>query len=427
MSRSTTFRTLLAALVAGLLFATASAQVELRMTWYDDGNEGQVIRELLDRFEAENPGITVVIDTVPYAAGIQQSLPLQLAAGEGPDLARVTDLGGLSEYFLDMRPYLADPDYWENNFGPFLDWMRPAGSTAIPGFMTQLTVTGPYINRTLFDQAGVAVPEGDTTWEEWAAITRQVAEATGTPYAMVMDRTGHRLAGPAISQGAQYFGDDGFPAIDDAGMRRMLQLMIDWHADGTMDPDVWIGSGGAYAAGLPVFTNAEVVLYMSGSWQVGAMVRDIGDAFDWQVIPNPCGPAACTGMPGGAALVGIADTDHPEEVAKVMAYLGQEAVLAEFYGRTLFIPGHLGLAATGVDFQTDSSLAKAALGVFANQVTKLDATAYRLQAYPYNFVVFNNVRDRLTQVFVGELTLDEAVVRMQEDIDQALREAGAKP
>ena len=48
---------------------------------------------LLDRFEAENPDIKVVIDTVPYAQGILESLPLQLEAGEGPDMARVTQLG----------------------------------------------------------------------------------------------------------------------------------------------------------------------------------------------------------------------------------------------------------------------------------------------------------------------------------------------
>jgi alpha-1,4-digalacturonate transport system substrate-binding protein len=423
MSRRTFLPTLLAAL---LLFGAAFSQVELRVTWYDDGNEGQVLRELLDRFEAENPDIRVVVDTVPYAAGIQQSLPLQLASGQGPDMARVTDFGNLQTYFLDMRPYLDDPDYWEANFGPFLDWMRPEGSDAIPGFMTQLTVTGPFINRTLFDQAGIAVPEGETTWEEWAEVTRRVAAATGTPYAMVMDRTGHRLAGPAISQGAQIFDADGFPAVDDEGMRRMLQLMIDWHADGTMDPDVWIGSQGAYVAGNLPFINAQVVLYMSGSWQIGQFAQNIGDAFDWQAVRNPCGPAACTGMPGGAGLVGIADTDHPEEVARVMAYLTQEDVMEEFYGRTLFIPGHLGLADSGVEFVTDVEQARAALDVFASEVPRLHPTALRLQAYPFGFAVYNNLRDRLTQVFVGELTLDEALERTQADIDQALREAGAR-
>lgn len=413
------------AVVLSLLLAVglAAAQTELRITWYDDGNEGTILRELLDRFEAENPDITVVVDTVPYAAGIQQSLPLQLASGDGPDMARVTDLGGLAEYYLDLRPHLSDAAYWETNFGPFLDWMRPAGSDAVPGFMTQLTVTGPFINATLFEQAGIEVPTGDTTWDEWAAVTRQVAEATGTPYAMVMDRTGHRLAGPAISMGANFLDADGHPAVDDEGMRTMLQMMIDWHADGTMNPDVWIGSQGSYTAGNELFVNGQVVLYMSGSWQVGQFDNLIGDAFDWAVIPNPCGPAACTGMPGGAALVGIADTEHPEEVARVMEFLVQEDVMAEFYGRTLFIPGHLGLAETGVEFDTDSESSAAALGVFASQVPVLDDLAYAMQAYRYNTTVFNAIRDRLTQVLVGEMTLDQALERMQADIDEGIREA----
>jgi alpha-1,4-digalacturonate transport system substrate-binding protein len=415
---------LLATLLAALLVGGALAQVELRMTWYDDGNEGQVLRELLDRFEAANPDIKVIVDTVPYAAGIQQSLPLQLASSQGPDMARITDFGNLQQYMLDMRPYLPNPDYWEENFGPFLDWMRPAGSNAIPGFMTQLTVTGPFINRTLFDQAGIAVPEGPTTWEAWAEVTRAVAAATGTPYAMVMDRTGHRLAGPAISQGAQIFDAEGFPKVDDPGMRRMMQLMIDWHADGTMHPDTWIGSAGSYVAGNEFFINAQVVLYMSGSWQIGQFANLIGDAFDWEVVPNPCGPAACTGMPGGAGVVAIAETRHPAEVARVMEYLTREDVMAEFYGRTLFIPGHLGLAESGVDFVTDVEQARDALGAFAAQVPQLSPIALRLQAYPFGFAVYNNLRDRLTQVFVGELTLDEAVVRIQADIDQALSEAG---
>lgn len=408
------------ALVASLLLGlgAALAQTDLRITWYDDGNEGQVLRDLLDRFEEEHPDITVTVDTVPYASGILQSLPLQLASDQGPDLARVTDLGGLSEHFLDLRPHLEDPAYWEENFGPFLDWMRPEGSDAIPGFMTQLTVTGPYVNETLFEQAGVELPSGDTTWQEWAELTRQVAEATGTPYAMAMDRTGHRFAGPAISQGAQLFDEAGEPALDDEGFREMAQLMIDWHADGTMIPDVWIGSQGSYVAGNEQFVNGQVVLYMSGSWQVGQFAELIGDAFDWTAVPNPCGPNACTGMPGGAALVGIDDTEHPEEVAALMEFLARPENLEEFYSRTLFIPGHLGLAEQGVEFDTDLEATSEALSVFASQVPKLHETAYQLQGYPFNRVMFDAIRDRLTQVFVGELSLDQAIERMQADIDE---------
>ncbi len=419
-----TARRFLAILLAVVTVAAGSAlaQVELRMTWYDDGSESQVMRDLLDRFEAANPDVTVVMDVVPYSSGILQSLPLQLASGQGPDMARVTDLGGLSEFFIDLRPHVDDEAYWDVNFGPFLDWMRPAGSEAIPGFMTQLTVTGPYVNATLFEQAGIEVPGPDTTWPEWAQITRDVAEATGTPYAMAMDRTGHRLAGPAISMGAELFDEDGYPAIDDEGFRRMAELMVEWHADGTMIPDVWIGSAGSYVAGNEQFVNAQVVFYMSGSWQIGQFAQLIGDAFDWQAVSNPCGPAACTGMPGGAALVGIADTDHPEEVARVLDFLAQEEQLAEFYGRTLFIPGHLGLAESGVEFDAELQATRDALSTFAAEVPNLHPTAYQLQGYPFNRVVFDAIRDRLTQVFVGELSLDQAIERMQSDIDEQIAE-----
>jgi alpha-1,4-digalacturonate transport system substrate-binding protein len=407
--------------------AASGDVVTLRITWYDDGNEGTILRELLDRFEAENPDIDVVIDTVPYSSGILETLPLQLEAGEGPDMARVTQFGIIAPYMLDLRPYLSDPAYWEENFGPFLAWMQAEpGGNAIPGYMTQLTVTGPFINRTLFEQAGVAVPSDTSdavTWEEWAAAAQEVAAATDT-FALAMDRSGHRLAGPAVSQGATYFDAEGNPAlVGDEGFKTMAQLMVDWHADGTMIPEVWIGAAGSYQAANEPFINAQLVLYMSGSWQVGQFNQLIGDAFDWETVPNPCGPAACTGMPGGAGLVAIATTEHPEEVARVMEFLTAEENMAEFYARTLFIPGHLGLAASGVDFEAELPQALTSLNVFAAEVSKLEPLAYDLQAYRYNSIVFNATRDRLTQVFAGELTLDEAIERIQEDIDSGIAAA----
>jgi alpha-1,4-digalacturonate transport system substrate-binding protein len=416
-----------AATAAPAAEAPAGDVVTLRITWYDDGSEGSVLRELLDRFEAENPDIKVVIDTVPYSSGILETLPIQLEAGEGPDMARVTQLGVLSKYYLDLRPYLSDPAYWEANFGPFLTWMQAeADGNTIPGFMTQLTVTGPFINRTLFEQAGVPVPSDSSdsvTWEEWAAATRQVAEATGT-FAMAMDRTGHRLAGPAVSMGATYFDAEGNPAlVGDEGFKAMAQLMVDWHADGTMLPEVWMGSAGSYAAANEPFVNGQLALYMSGSWQVGQFNTNIADAFDWESVPNPCGPAACTGMPGGAALVATNNTEHPEEVARVMEFLSQAEILSEFYARTLFIPGHLGLAETGVPFQAELPQTLNSLNTFASQVGKLAPLAYDLQAYKYNTILFNANRDRLTQVFTGELTLDEAIQRMQEDVDAGIAAA----
>src|SRR6266480_6803767 len=177
------------------VFAATAMAGEIRVSCYSDGNECEVTQEFAKRFEAQNPDVKVVVDKVPYKAIVEQ-LPVQLAAGEGPDIARVTDLGGLSKFYLDITPYVKDPKYWEANFGQTLAWMRPTpGDKGIYGMMTQLTVTGPYVNKTLFEQANIPMPGPQATWDQWVDASRKVAKATQVPFAIAFDRSGHRFAG----------------------------------------------------------------------------------------------------------------------------------------------------------------------------------------------------------------------------------------
>ena len=85
---------------------SAQAQ-EVRVMCYQDGVECDVTAELAKKFEAQNPGVKIVVDTVPYKTIVEQ-LPVQLAADQGPDIARVTDLGGLSKFYMDISPNLKD-------------------------------------------------------------------------------------------------------------------------------------------------------------------------------------------------------------------------------------------------------------------------------------------------------------------------------
>lgn len=65
----------LAMVFVGTGFGEAADPVELRFIWYDDGEEGAVMRDLLDRFEADNPDIKVVMDIVAYKTILEQ-LPI---------------------------------------------------------------------------------------------------------------------------------------------------------------------------------------------------------------------------------------------------------------------------------------------------------------------------------------------------------------
>ncbi|MGW1420940.1 ABC transporter substrate-binding protein [Bradyrhizobium manausense] len=417
----------LLALMASLGIGVAAAQTTLRMTWYSDGNEGEVMADLLRRFEDKHPDIHVVLDQVPFKA-INENLPVQLASGQGPDIARVADMGGLARYMLDLRPYLKDAAYWEANYGPFLQWMRVPGDTSsIPGFMTQLTVTGPFVNKTLFEQAGVAMPGPRATWEDWAKATKEVAAKVQAPFPIAFDRSGHRFFGMAISEGAAVFDDKGNPAVIDDGFKRAAKLIFDWQNSGVMSKELWGSVAGAtYRGANEEFKNAQVVMYESGSWQISQFDKTIGAAFDWVAVPTPCGPANCSGMPGGAALVGIKSTKHPEEVARVLDYLASEDVVAEFYARSLFVPGHLGLARKGLDYKDASPVANAALKVFSDGVNQLAPAANQLQGYPASRVILNAVISRLGQAVSGEITLDDSYKRIAGDIEQQLAERNKK-
>ncbi|MBC6407271.1 MAG: carbohydrate ABC transporter substrate-binding protein [Rhodobacteraceae bacterium] len=408
--------------LAALIGAGAASAQEIRFQCSSDGNECEVMEDILSRFETENPSVDIVMDVVPYKA-ILESLPVQLAADTGPDMAKVTDLGGLNQYYLDLAPYV-DGDYWASRFGDTLDWYRGGpDDDGIYGMHSQLTITGAYVNKTLFDQAGVEVPPGDADWDAWAEAARQVAEATGTDFPMAIDRSGHRIAGPAISYGAAYFAEDGTPILVDDAFTAFIQKFVDWHEDGTMARDVWAGQGGtSYQDAGQEFINGELVYYYSGSWQVGRFDEQIGDLFDWQVVGSPCGAGGCTGMPGGAGIVGFAQTEHPEIVAKAIDFLAREDNYAELTARTRNIPAHLAVAASGVEYQDASDAAAAALNSWGAQVGKIEPVAFKYQGYNKNRAMFGITVQRVSQAIVGELSVEDAMARAKEDVADMLAE-----
>ena len=413
----------LAALAAFATLPLAAQAAEIRVMCYQDGVECEVTAAIAKRFEAQNPGTKVIIDTVPYKSIVEQ-LPVQLAAGQGPDIARVTDLGGLSKYYLDVRPHLKNAAYMEANFGSTLPWLRPtATDKGIYGFMSQLTMTGPYVNKTLFEQAKVAIPGPKATWDEWVEAARKVSKATQTPAALAWDRSGHRFAGPAISYGAKIFDAKGDLLLD-AGYKTAVSKFVGWHKDGAMLKEVWGGSGGStYADSIGEFKNGRVAMVLSGSWQINRLQKDIGNAFDWAAVPNPCGPAACTGIPGGAAWVALKTSKSPKEVGAFLEFMAQEANYSEFVSKTDNIPAHAGLAKKGVNYATATPAARAALGVFSSGVASLSPVAFQFQGYKFNRAIMLPTVARVTQAIVGEMSVDEAFTKIGADMTDAVKQA----
>ncbi|SMX27380.1 putative arabinose-binding protein precursor [Pelagimonas phthalicica] len=405
-----------------MLVAGAAQAVEIDLMISDVDGKAGLVKELAERYQAANPDVTITLNAVGYNV-IREQLPIQLEAGSGPDLAFVTNLGGLNPHYVDLTPFV-DAATWEANYGAVLPWYRAGAPDGIFGFHTEMTVTGPYVNLTMFEEAEVDVPAPGATWEDWAAATAEVMDKTGSYAGMVMDRSGHRMAGPAMSYGAAYFSDDGKLIADD-GFKAFSQLMIDWHKSGLMPPDVWPAvSGAKYANGNEMFFNQDVAFYMSGSWNTGNVQNNVGDKFDWTVAPVPCGPAGCGVMPGGAGLVAFKSGDAAQEeaAAKFVAWMGSDEIAKEWYTKTYAIPAHSGLQAEGLDYTGAGATEAVANGLAAFTAMAAAAAeqtpqAYQLQGSPKGFVMYNATVKYIGGALNGELSLDEAMVKIQEELD----------
>ena len=136
---------------------------------------------------------------------------------------------------------------------------------------------------------------------------------------------------------------------------------------------------------------------------INGVANDVADAFDWVVVPNPSGDGGSTGVAGGAGLVAFADTEHPQEVAKLMEFLAQAENYSAFSAGTLTLPAQTEVASQGVDFQTDDEAVLNALSTFTAEIPKLQDQAVGLNVHPFAFAYYRNSANRIAQYLTGEL------------------------
>lgn len=381
------------------------------------------VQAMVDKFNREHPESRVVFRQVSFQS-LVESLPVQLASGVGPDVSMVSDWGGLSRYYLDLRPYV-DNAYFEREFAPILGPMRGTGDRhAINGMAGAITLNGAFVNLTLFEQAHVPLPREGATWDDWAQAARKVAKATRTEMPMEMDRSGHRFASLAISYGAKLVGEDGRFVVDE-GLKTAMRKFVQWHRDGTMPMDLWGAVGGAtHRDNFADFMNGKVVFYFGGSWSVFLMDNAAGDLFDWAAVDAPCGTSSCTVMPGGGAIAAFRHTRHPDLAARFVAFLAREDSMRESLALHPNVPAAATLLRSVVEYPGATARVREALASFTRQVPKIANAAYVFQGWPYQRAAMNSMTTRISQVLTHELDVDTAAAFIAKDVDLAIRASG---
>lgn len=291
----------------------------LQLVLSGDTNQGGAFAAAAKKYQ-EATGITIEVVDVP-TADITTKLKNAATANDLPALARVTGLDPLWVNQLQDLSDIAESRGIDQNF------LQESPDGIIPAIPSDLTAVGLFVNKSLFDKAGVSYPTDIAqawTWDEFVAAVNEVREKAGAKYGFVMDRSGHRLRAMMYEFGSTAFAKEGDKYSADDEAVETLEYFQKINDDQTMPKSVWLSG----EDGNAMFKSGQVAAYYSGSWQVADFNKNIKD-FEWLSVPLPKKEASATNL-GGGFMIAFKDTGADEEAKKFIDWFYEDANYTEF-------------------------------------------------------------------------------------------------
>ena len=282
----------------------------LTVLYWGDPTEQEIVAEQIARFEADFEDVKVV----PIHAGFGEfdaKLKTMLAAGEPPDVfylktGQLADFASLGLIEAWDERLAADPPAWVGDVYPqLLDAFRydverqVAGRGELYGLPKDFTTVGMYVNADLFRRAGVEVPYGGWTWQEFEAAAGQIAdlpdvggrEVYGAHFTLWPD-TLHALI---WNFGGDVFAKkpDGTPdfttvTLDSPEAQAALEYVRRLRSEGV----AYNAFGLARDGGTEFLTGRVGITGPLGRWMTPQYRANV-EGFEWDFVPMP------TAEPGG--------------------------------------------------------------------------------------------------------------------------------
>ncbi|MBN8883191.1 MAG: extracellular solute-binding protein, partial [Salana multivorans] len=319
----------------GTTDSAPAAGTKIQFFLSGDANQGGGFAHMAAKYKEET-GVEVEIVDIANS-----DLPTKLKnAAQANDLPAMARVGGIDPVWrsalVDLTPVTDASDIKME-----LAAVDEAAGEVL-SVPTDVTAVGMFINKSLFDEAGVAYPQTEDeiwTWDEFVAAVNEVKEKTDTTYGMVMDRSSHRLKALFYEFGSEWFQPDadGQWQTND-GTAKALEFFKGLNDDSFMPRSVWLADGDGNA----LFKSGDIVAYMSGSWQIADFAQNITD-FEWASVYLPKDVQRSTNY-GNAANIVVFDGTGEEQVAlDFVTWLYQPENYKELAETSGFLPAVNGI------------------------------------------------------------------------------------
>ncbi|MFH9548149.1 extracellular solute-binding protein [Streptomyces sp. NBC_00377] len=286
----------------------------------------------------KDAGVSVKLVNIPYD-GYTTKLHNAAQANSLPDVAAVPALDPIwSSKLIDLASIANNKANKIN-----ANFLAKDSSGKVLAIPSDVTASGLYINKSLFEKAGVAFPASPDktwTWTDFIAAANKVREKTKAKYSLTFDQSPSRLRAMVYEMGGQYVHADssGKFSVDEA-TKKAVNTFVGWNDDKTMPKSVWTSGADPSA----MFQSGDVVAYWSGVWQVPAFAESI-KKFEWASVPTPAQPVQASDVNSGGNVVGFNNNaDASAAAKKFLSWLYEPAHYQALCEASGFLPVESGL------------------------------------------------------------------------------------
>ena len=278
-------------LAASMLASLAFAQDVTITYWqYDFGARVDAITQLIEQFEAENPGITVEQETFPYD-NYQEQVAASLPAGTGPDVVQLfygwLPTWARSGYVAPLPEQYFDAATIDSEFVPMAQAAKYDGEYY--GLPTAVRSLGLFYNADKLEEAGYSEPPA--TWDEFVEIAKALTEKRGprfsqVGYGIAPNGQDHHLVREILTRqfGTQPYSDDNTEVLygDEAGLEA-FSFYTSWITDDEIGVPEFVPGNSGYRDGFRIQENIAMII--DGSFAIGA--TEEAAEFNWGVAEIP--------------------------------------------------------------------------------------------------------------------------------------------
>lgn len=303
--------------------------------------------QTIARFEAENPGLTVTQEILPYG-DYWTKLPIAMAGGEGPDVYVMTrpqfEPFAMSGRAAAMDDLISGSDRMQENLGEMPEaaidtYVFDGAQRGVP-FTVESTAM--VFNKTLFEEAGVTLPsqvEDSWTWEDMREMAIELTKTeNGETIQYGLHVIPNRL--PSFdfiwSNGGELYNADGTVTL--AGEPQVLETM-EFLTSLVVDDGVSPSYSFSQTVGATEhFLSGQVAMIPAGSWNLQTF-REITD-FQWDVAEFPRSPDTGERQVASNVLGYIINpnSDVKEEALELIAAFTSRETMTEMATRGANIP-----------------------------------------------------------------------------------------